>query len=165
MKSWWYGFSIIKSYLAQVYPDYQISASFSYTTHFNSSQPGSQNPHCCQEHYQLFASVTPIKCGVSSYPALPQLSYDSTCPNCSFLEKESQNKKFKKSKTPQSIPQYNNSHYKHSLDILTSPSRDLMQIRELSKTMAGLGHFKIKRTPQILRQVDGKKMISKQNNH
>lgn len=30
-----------KSYLAQVYPTYQMSVSFSYTTHFNSSHPGS----------------------------------------------------------------------------------------------------------------------------
>lgn len=135
-----------------------MSVSFSYTTHFNSSHSGSQNPHCCQEHYQLFATLTPIKCGVSRYPALPQLSSDLTCSNCCFLEKQ-------KSKTPQSTPQYSNSHNKHSLDTLTSPSRDLMQVRKLSKTMVGLEHFKIKRTPQTSGQVDGKKKTANQNSH
>lgn len=40
-----------------------------------------------------------------------------------------------------------------------------MQIRELTKTMVGLGHFKIKCTPQTLGQVDGKKKTAKENSH
>lgn len=40
-----------------------------------------------------------------------------------------------------------------------------MQIRELSKTMLGLGRFEIKCTPQTLGQVDGKKKTAKQNSH
>lgn len=72
-----------------------MSALFSYTTHFNPSPLtlAVKTPTAVRNIINFLPLLTPTKRGISRYSALPQLSSDSTCPNCSFLEKHSQKKK------------------------------------------------------------------------